>query len=233
MKDLITKFNVCTKTIYNHTEKDGSWAVIREGNRLTILFEKSRGKNDWINNFRFFAIPTKPYKNMTEGIWFCHRGFDKVWKSVEPFIAKAIFETSITNVDIIGYSHGGALAQLCYEYIKFNRPDIEVSGVGFGAPRVLWGFARKSVKERFKGFKVIRNGNDVVTHLPPVLFGFRHVGEVVKVGKAWGYKDFKKSVEEKGLKAALRKCDHIGVVKDHTPKRYREALEEVANAEIY
>lgn len=202
MKDLLSKFNECRRIAYLHTDKDGSFAVKREGEKLTLFFEESNGRNDWINNFRFLAVPTKPYKNMTEGVWFCHRGFDKVWKSIEPYIAKIIYETSITKVDIVGYSHGGAIAQLCYEYIKFNRPDIELSGVGFGAPRVLWGFAGKSVKERFKGFKVIRNGNDLVTHLPPVIFGFRHICEVVKVGKS------------------------VGLIQDHTPKRYRKALQE-------
>lgn len=209
MKDLFSKFKECQEAEYTHVENDASFAIKREGDRLTLLFEWSNGRNDWINNFRFFAVPKKPYKNMTEGIWFCHRGFLKVWKSIEPHVAKAIFETNITKVDIIGYSHGGAIAQLCYEYIKYNRPDIELSGVGFGAPRVLWGFAGKDVQERFKGFKVIRNGNDLVTHLPPVIFGYRHTGEVVKVGKS------------------------VGLIKDHYPQNYRKALEEVGYAEIY
>lgn len=209
MKNLISKFNECQEAEYTHVENDASFAIKREGDRMTLLFEWSNGRNDWINNFRFLAVPKKPYKNMTEGVWFCHRGFLKVWKAIEPHIAKAVYESSITKVDIIGYSHGGAIAQLCYEYIKYNRPDIEVSGVGFGAPRVLWGFAGNRVKERFKGFKVIRNGNDLVTHLPPVIFGYRHIGEVVKIGK------------------------RVGLIKDHYPQRYREALEEGEYAEIY
>ena len=30
---------------------------------------------------------------------------------------------------------------------------------------------------------VVRNHNDLVTHVPPILFGFHHVGELFKIGK--------------------------------------------------
>lgn len=196
MKGLLSKFNTCMRTKYTHIENDGSFAAIREGDALVLLFEKSNGLKDWRNNFNF---PAKPYRDM-KNLWFCHRGFLKVWKSIEPYISKEICDVSVKKIDIIGYSHGGAIAQLCFEYVKYNRPDVEVTGVGFGSPRVLWGFARKTVKARFDGFKVIRNGKDIVTHLPPVLFGFHNVCEVVRVG------------ESKGL------------IKDHYPSRYREAL---------
>ena len=196
MNNLLEKFEACTTILYTHVENDGSFAVNKNGNRMTLFFEKSNGLTDWWNNFYF---PAKPYRRM-KNLWFCHRGFLKVWKSIEPYIVQEINDPSIKEIDIIGYSHGGAVAQLCYEYVKFNRPDVSVTGVGFGAPRVLWGFACKTVKARFEGFKVVRNGKDLITHLPPLLFGFRHICEVVKVG------------ESKGL------------IKDHYPSRYRYAL---------
>lgn len=196
MTELLEKFDACLNGEYIHTENDGSFAVQRSGEKLTLLFEWSNGKTDWRNNFDF---PAKPYRDM-KNLWFCHRGFLKVWKSIEPHIASEIFDLSVSKIDIVGYSHGGAIAQLCFEYVKFNRPDVEVTGYGFGSPRVLWGFARKAVKERFKGFKVIRNGKDLITHLPPVLFGFHHVCEVVRIGES------------------------EGLIKDHYKSKYIEAM---------
>jgi predicted lipase len=194
-----TKFRNCLNVKkYTHVENDASYALERSNDKLTIYFQWSNGKNDWKNNFDF---PAKPYRDM-ENTWYCHRGFLKVWKSIESYIANDILDTSITKIDIIGYSHGGAIAQLCYEYVKFNRPDVEVTGVGFGSPRVFWGWANKTVKERFKGFIVIRNGNDIVTRLPPILFGFRHIGEVRSIGTK------------------------RGLIKDHYPKHYLEALDD-------
>lgn len=192
------KFDACMAAEYTHVENDGSFAVKREGGKLTLYFEHSNGCMDWWNNFDF---PAKPYRDM-KNLWFCHRGFLKVWKSIEPYIASDILDPSVWRIDIIGYSHGGAIAQLCYEYVKYNRPDVYVTGVGFGSPRVLWGFAQKPVKKRFEGFILVRNGNDIVTHLPPRFLGFRDVGIILKYGKS------------------------KGLVKDHYPERYRESLTE-------
>lgn len=199
--NLLAKFNACTAAKYTHIENDASYAVKRKGEKLTLFFEKSNGLVDWWNNFDF---PAKPYREM-KNLWFCHRGFLKVWKSIEPYIESDILDPSVKKIDIIGYSHGGAIAQLCYEYVKYNRPDVYVTGVGFGSPRVLWGFVQKPVKERFEGFLLVRNGNDIVTHLPPQFLGFRDVGIILKFGKS------------------------EGLVKDHYPERYREALTERKN----
>lgn len=198
MNQLYAKFLCCLAAEYTTVENEGDFAVVRNGEALTIFFEWSDGRTDWINNFTF---PAKPYRDM-KNLWFCHRGFLKVWKAIEPHVSGYILDKDVKKIDIVGYSHGGAVAQLCYEYVKFNRPDVKATGVGFGAPRVFWGIAKKAVRERFKGFVVVRNGHDLITHLPPVLFGFRHVGEIKKIGKS------------------------AGLIKDHYPERYTEALKE-------
>ena len=198
MNQLYAKFLCCLSAKYTTVAHEGDFSVVRHGDALNIFFEWSDGATDWINNFTF---PAKPYRDM-KNLWFCHSGFLKVGKAIEPHIAKDICDPTVKKIDIVGYSHGGAVAQLCYEYVKFNRPDVEVTGVGFGAPRVFWGFAKKAVIDRLNGFVVVRNGNDIVTHLPPVLFGFRHVGEVKKIGKS------------------------AGLIKDHYPESYKLALKE-------
>lgn len=192
------KFNAVMRAKYTHVENDGSYAVKRDGEKLTLYFQGSSGLTDWKNNFDF---PAKPYRRM-DSVWFCHRGFLKVWKSIEPYVAPDILDLTITTIEVIGYSHGGAMAQLCYEYIKFHRPDVAVTGYGFGSPRVMWGFASAEVMERFKGFVVIRNGRDIITHLPPLFLGFRHACEVKKVGES------------------------VGPILDHFPSKYRKALGE-------
>jgi hypothetical protein len=73
-----------------------------------------------------------------------------------------------------------------------------VQGVGFGCPRVFWGIVPKKVKERLKHFKVVRNGRDIVTHVPPVLFGYHHISEIVEVGNG----------------------ESEGLIDDHRPENY-------------
>lgn len=191
-----------------HTQlekESASFFVEREGDTLRILFEESNGRNDWINNFRFLALPKKPYKHM-ERVWFAHRGFNRVWKVIEPELAELVVDPSVRRIEIGGYSHGAAVAVLCYEYCRYHRNDIPVVGFGFGAPRVVWGVIPKEVRERLNGFVVIRNDHDIVTHLPPAWLGYRHVGRVCHI---------------------KRNGCRIKPVRDHYPGEYTTVLTQI------
>ena len=120
-----------------------------------------------------------------ETIWFCHRGFLRVWKSIQPYVKSQLMDPTVEEIVIVGYSHGAALAGIAHEYVWFNRPDLRENLVsyGFGAPRFFWGPMKKSMKERWKNFHPVRNLDDLVTHVPPVLFGFRHANKLIVIGK--------------------------------------------------
>ena len=199
---MVSLLKRCLTAKYQSVGEGGDYAVELNGDTLSLLFEWSDSSEDWKNNFNF---PVKPYKRMTHR-WYCHRGFLKVWKAIEPYVAEYIMSPKVRRIEIIGYSHGAAIALLCYEYCIFHRPDAEVRGVGFGCPRVFWGIVPKEVKRRFDSFRVVRNGIDIVTHVPPAIFGFRHISQVVKIGKG----------------------DSKGLIKDHYAEEYIRHLEDRA-----
>lgn len=211
--DLLNLYKKCLNANYTTVENQGDYAVKQAGNKLYLFFEKSDGATDWENNFNF---PAKPYKDM--GItWYCHRGFLKVWKSIEPYIKGAIMRPTVKSVTIVGYSHGAAIAALCHEYVWFHRPDLrnKLEGYGFGAPRVFWGFKmRDELKERWENFYPVRNLNDIVTYMPPALFGFRHVNDVIEIGEDGKFdkKDYK-----------------LDCVNAHMPENYIYSLKEKEN----
>ena len=182
-------FRRCLKAQYVSTAENGNYAVEVEGDTVYLLFEKSKGFWDWVHNFLF---PAKPYKRM-EDVWFCHRGFLKVWKAmrdeIEQKVREILFQNpEVKNIVCIGYSHGGALALLATEDMEYLYGErVTVKGYGFGAPRVIWGILSKPVKNRLQAFTVIRNIPDIVTHLPPVLFGFRHVARPLRIGESGRY----------------------------------------------
>ena len=180
------QFETCLNAKYTHVENAGDFAIRRNKGTLFIYLECSDGKTDWKNNLDF---PAKPYRRMGKTVWFAHRGFMKVWKSIEPYVTDAIMDETVKKIVTVGYSHGAALAVMCHEYAWYNRPDIRdnVIGYGFGCPRVFWGIKTKKLKERWKQFTVIRNINDVVTHVPPAIFGFSHVGTKLKIGERGKY----------------------------------------------
>lgn len=199
-------FRRCLSIEYIHIEGDGSYAYERIGNTLYLYFECSNGKLDWKNNLDF---PIKAYKGL-----FIHRGFLRVFKSIVPYVEGLILDTSLDEIVITGYSHGGALACLFCEYAWFVRSDLrgKIQGYGFGAPRVMWGILGKN-RHRWDGFYVIRNINDIVTHLPPALFGYRHVGTLIKIGVRGKYSVIDAHRQENILnelsKLALRESNSI------------------------
>lgn len=182
MQNLLKYGRRCLSAKYTTVENNADYAIERDGNTVYLLFEWSDGKTDWKNNFDF---PATPYKDM--GIkWKCHRGFLKVWKSVEPYIKSIVFDPTVDKFIVVGYSHGAPIAALAHEYIWFNRPDLRdanLEGYGFGSPRCFFGFIPKELKQRWKNFYIIRNANDIVTHVPLVIMGFRHVGKLIKIGQ--------------------------------------------------
>lgn len=164
---------------YHHVENDGSYYTIRSGNTLYLLLEWSNGPKDWRNNFAFAA---KPYKDMPT-TWKAHRGFVRVWKSIEPYVCDMIKDPTVTAIVTIGYSHGAALAVLAHEYVWFNRPDIRANCITFAfeAPRVFKGKLPENMYERWHNLYVFRVDNDIVTHVPFRAWGYRQVGNGVHI----------------------------------------------------
>ena len=213
---LLSLFRRCLNAKYIHIEENSADYALEEddhGKTLFIFFQWSNGKEDWKNNFDFAA---EPYKDM-DIPWKCHRGFLRVWKTIEPYIKDDILNLKYSKIRVVGFSHGAAIATLAHEYVWFNRPDLRqktnendwgLMSYGFGCPRVFFGRMSKKLKERWLTFAPIRNINDIVTHVPPVLFGYRHVTSVVKIG-------------EKGKLIRYRWLDCVSA---HYPKNYELSL---------
>ena len=190
---MIKLFKMCLNAEYVQAPESGDYAMCVDGDTLYLLFQHSNGKEDWKNNFDF---PVTPYKDMSTP-WYCHRGFLRVWKAMRDEVEAEVVmhlrtNPQIVNIVCVGYSHGAALSVLATEDMSYLHGDkYAVSGYGFGAPRVLWGVVPEEVKERLKCFTTIRNIPDIVTHVPPVLFGFRNAGQMVKIGKSGKYNPVK------------------------------------------
>ncbi len=145
-------------------------------------------------------------------VWFvkrtrAHAGFVKKFRSIFPIIAKRIDKWEDNRWDgtgkIIfrGYSKGGALATLAYITFAHMEPNTEL--ICFGNPRVV---SRNPIKD----LDVVRAylPGDIVTNLPPWLFGYRHVGEKTRLGKwrlplpkwhaDWRYEETLRKMYDKG-----------------------------------
>lgn len=174
---------------YQTAGHDVNYKFKEEGDSLYIYFQGSSSIWDWVRNFLFRK---RPYKDMKLP-YRVHGGFLDAWKEVEDIIIAKVTERERfgawkykwNHITVVGYSHGGALAGLCHECVWYYRPDLRENGLegyGFEAPRFYAGFrVRKKLRERWEKFTVIRDGTDIVTHCPPVLFGFAHVGNILRI----------------------------------------------------
>ncbi len=192
-------FKRCLNANYKHCGEGGDYAIQIEGNTLYLLFECSDGLEDWRNNFDFFtavckdiASPKLPYKEMKLR-WRVHGGFLRVWKSIRDEVEAKVAEAiqtypEIAYITIVGYSHGAALAVLATEDMVYLYGDnYEVTGYGFGAPRVIWGYIPREIKERLNRFISIRNIPDLVTRVPPKWLLYRDAGTLIEIGEKGKY----------------------------------------------
>ncbi len=189
-------FSECLTAKYTNVENSGSYACEDKNGILYIYFEKSNGNEDWQNNLSYHAMPVK----RGDISFYCHEGFLKVWNSIQPHIDKILRNTDAEMIYIVGYSHGAALALLCHEYIENEYPEFKgrVYGYGFGCPRVIWGNV-KDENRIWKNFYVVRNLDDIVTHLPPYITGYRHVGNLVEIGRMGNYSGIEAHMAENYL----------------------------------
>ena len=118
MKEL---FDRCYNAKYIHTAEGGDYAIEVEDGVIYLLFQWSNGAEDWKNNFDF---PARPYKRMND-VWYCHRGFLRVWKAMRDEIEAKVAEIIASNpfiysIRCIGYSHGAALALFATEDMAYH-----------------------------------------------------------------------------------------------------------------
>lgn len=229
---LVKLYKRCLNAKYTETPESGNYAIQVSRNTIYVLFEWSNGADDWKNNLDFLPKKTstvkgffkniwlllktlvydiklakKPYKNMT-CVWRCHRGFLKVYHAMRDDIKAKINEilqvrSNIKNIVCVGYSHGGAISLLATEDLTYTYgKTLKVVGYGFGAPRVIWGPVPNEVKDRLKHFVTIRNSSDIVTHVPPAIFGFRNIGNIYVIGR----------------------ITHTNPIKSHYPDQYTNNL---------
>ncbi len=153
----------------------------RDGETLWITFRGSDSHLDWKHNLTFWR-KCIPYDNTDPEIRV-HTGFLEDYKAcgVRDVILKEITE-DIRFVKITGHSLGAALSVLCAVDVQYNRPETDIEVILFGCPRVGNKAFVKSYNKRVDKTVRVENGNDVVTKVPPAIFGFRHVGAKMHIG---------------------------------------------------
>lgn len=180
--DVYIPSKTAIKTEYVNNKKTDIQYILRVyENRILIAFRGTDSCRDMLSNLQFFK---KTVCHMPDSKKIrIHSGFYKAYTEAKIFdkIVKVITDKT-KRIEITGHSYGGALALICAADLAHRFPDIEYEVVVFGTPRT----GNKAFAEFFDKYlpntSRIENRGDIITKLPPPLFGYRHVGKTYRIG---------------------------------------------------
>lgn len=147
------------------TDTEVKYSIRDDG--LYIDFQACGSKIDWKLMFHFW----KQYDPLLE--MRVHAGLRKKFRGILEFIRDLYLAHHDRPFIIRGYSQGGGMAILVGAYLRMRGWDTDVSVIAFAPPRV----SDKCIM--FSKFIAVKNNGDIVTHLPPKLFGYKDI--------AWNY----------------------------------------------
>jgi len=127
MTKLARLFSKCVNGVYTRVENSGDYFTERLGQTLYIYLECSHGGDDWQNNLDF---PARPYRHGESAPWFAHRGFVRVWRSVEPYLEEEIADPTVRHWRCCATSISGTSARICGSISRDTASAVRVfSGV--------------------------------------------------------------------------------------------------------
>lgn len=169
----------------------------------------------------------------SESMGEVHGGFkdalEAVWADIEPFFSE---KAGSRLLFITGHSLGAAVATI-------NAARTGGVLYTFGSPRV--GTKKFALYMDVKGFHYrFINNFDIVTHLPPIWFGFRHCGNIMTVNDKGKFVESKTSSTLRGLgfeylaSAVYWVCNIINrnikrTITDHYMRNYSKNIKNLLN----
>jgi predicted lipase len=199
--NLIEAFNTALGSFgsFKHIrdEKSGIDAYFKKTDGIDILvFYGSNEKADWITNFTFWLKKWKKPDYASENSKVrVHSGYFDGWYRIRNIILPLITQE---HVVVTGYSMGGGISSIAAVDIQYNKHPTILQCVDFEGAKVWNKYGRDSSNKRLPDAFKIKNGNDIVTKIPPFYWV---VGKKIHIGS-----------EEKWWKFSIK--DHTELFED-------------------
>ena len=201
-------------------DRDGSQANRFRNDHDCVIACRGTEPNEW-NDIKADANATSV---LAETVGKVHQGFKTEVDDLWPMLETALVSND-QSLWFCGHSLGGAMATICASRCFLSHIEsVPEQLFTYGSPRVG--------NKQYVGFVELDyyryvNNNDIVTRVPPVLFGYRHCGqqvylnrngEIVKLGHVGRRRD-----RWKGFFRGLRRgrIDHFT---DHSIHQYINAI---------
>lgn len=148
-------------------DHQGTQGFVAKSSDFAILSFRGTEPDEFVDLLRVAEFSLKPFDGEAQ----VHGGFLKALDEVWTMVESALDEVGQVPVWYTGHSFGAALATLA---AARRRPHALAT---FGSPRV----GNREFVEALSGLRIFRyvNCSDIVTTLPPIAFGYSHVGRHV------------------------------------------------------
>jgi triacylglycerol lipase len=184
-----------------------------------------------VNDWNDIQADVNALTALAETVGKVHRGFKAEVDEIWPHIENAL-EPNELPLWFCGHSLGGAMAKICAGrcMLSFIRSEPEELYT-FGSPRV--GCKRYVNHVKLQHYRWVNN-NDIVTRVPPVMFGYRHSGEekyidhVGRLKNLNGWRRFSDRLQ--GFLGGLRKLK-IDQLSDHSATEYIDRIFSIVRAD--
>jgi triacylglycerol lipase len=189
----------------NETDTEGYTGIYKD---YFIIHFDSTNFFQWkdIMTDAFFFKKVVPYDNYESPIRV-HSGFINSYKSIRLYLHKKFKNSGKEKVFISGHSLGGALTTCCAIDFQYNFTS-KIEAVAFGCPRIGNKAFADSFNKRVPQFLRVAQGQDIATKLPPFWFFFKHVDNLIEIGKKRWWLFF-------------------GSIKDHYHEKYKKAIDKL------
>lgn len=167
---------------FRNEEKETFIDVFERDGITYVVADKTNGTmKSWLYNLQGAKAP---YKHMNQK-FYVHRGFLYIYKQLRDEFITYMKSVKHNKIVIMGYSQGGAVAQIIYEDLVYNLPELNADQFDcwiYGAPRAFSIFNKKEVMRRCPNVKRFVNGQDLVSRVPFVFMGYSHIAKKIQIG---------------------------------------------------
>ena len=177
--------------------------TILENGVLHIIFRSSQAPKDKVDlkyNSRFLKRRDSIFPNDKIR---AHRGFLDKYHSIRPEVLARVEATETPKIRLIGHSGGAAMVGIAFMDLRHRYPQIEIDAVTYGMVRVFNHHGQEWFEPYRNEFLRIVNGRDPFPNIPPALFGYRHVGRLIRIGRRPWYKIFSSYDHYRGYQHVL------------------------------
>ena len=175
-------FCMPNSTFINNLETDTQVHLAIEKDYMIIAFRGTTNLSDWKTDFNVIRTKSTMFDEMSQ----VHAGFLNAYQSVRSEIHSYIKNSKMSKIILGSHSLGAACQTLCALDIKISYPNIHVSSVTFGSPRVGdYDFCQLFDNKIDISYRCVYE-RDPITYTPTFI-RFRHVKGMTKLYKNCTY----------------------------------------------